>query len=442
VAQAVGLKLELGSRPLPLHADSCCNLGTLSFRMAMFDEQYPSPGMAQVMARAGDVEKVLSFLPNDVADPAWDALYQMGLLSESGHCDECIGDIVTKLDAENTKYHALVVLSAMGGRVPAECAEKVAALIGDRDFATRGLAAGLIGSMAAGVVKSPAMGQIEGLLKSEAVGVRAAAATAFGNMGPRALPVAGAVAALLADESQDESNFALRLGNAIRNPAPTMSRPKCAALFALGRMGSAEHMDQITEALKDKQFEVRACAAEAVGNLGTDKVSESETFLLSEATINDDTHPVRAAAVGALGKLKAENYVSTVAEALTDKKQSVRLAALGAMGALGDVGEAHTHEVFRCMTEDSVVVRAAALRCLSLMGEMGQNYASVVATQLFDQHPDVKLAAIEALGRMGMYGAAFEDEIGAFLNDEDQRIQDAATKAMESLRESGKAGKR
>jgi HEAT repeat protein len=394
--------------------------------------------MAQVMARSGDVEKVLSFVPSDVANPAWDALYQMGLLSESGHCDESIGDIVGKLDADNTKYSAMVVLSAMGGHVPTECAEKVAALISDRDFATRGLAAGLIGSMAAGVAKSPAMGKIEALLKSDAIGVRAAAATALGNMGPRALPAAGAVAALLADDSLDESNFALRLGNAIRRPAATAVRPKCAALFALGKMGSEKHMDQIAEALKDNSFEVRACAAEALGDLGADVVSESETFLLSEAATNDDTHPVRAAAVGALGKLKADNYVSTVAEALIDKKQSVRVAALGAMGALGDAGEAHTHEVFRCLTEDSVTVRAAAVRCLSLMGEMGQNYASVVATQLFDQQPDIKVAAIEALGRMGVYGAAFEDEVGSFLSDEDPRVQGAATKSIESMR----AGKR
>jgi len=404
--------------------------------MNIFGEQTQSAGIARVLhgPRTGDVEKVLKLLPGAVADPAWEALWGLGLLEKDGRCTKGIQDIVAKLDAENTRYQALVVLSAIGGRVPGECAEKVAALLGDNDFATRSLTAGLIGSMAASVSRGSAMKKIEALLKNENAGVRATAATAFGLMGPRALPVAGGVAALLGDEAQDESDFALRLGGAAGSSGPTASRPKCAALFALGRMGSADHLEQVSEALKDKNFEVRACAAEALGDLGADITGETETFWLCQLATNDDTYPVRAAALGALGKLKAEDCISTIVEALTDKKQSVRLAALGAMSEMGEAGERHTNEVFRLLTDDSVPIRAAAMRCLSLMGELGQNYASVIATQLVDQNPDIKLAAVEALGRMGKNGAAFEDEIGAFLNDEDPRIQAAAEKAIEAMK--------
>merc|ERR1711972_722912 len=120
------------------------------------------------------------------------------------------------------------------------------------------------------------------------------------------------------------------------------------------------------------------------------------------ASLSDSAFPVRAAAAVALSVLGSEGEIQALVDALSDKSHTVRLSAVLAMAEIGEPAWSYAHDVFKLLQDPVVQVQSAAARCLSLMGDVGGNYAAVLAT-LLNQSGDPELRT-EIITGLGRMG--------------------------------------
>lgn len=268
------------------------------------------------------------------------------------------------------------------------------------------------------------------LLKDADPGIRCSAALSLGKLGPQASSHASEVAKLLGDDAEDSSESYLAVGGgSLRSPA-TLRRPKCAALAALALMNASSHVSDMAMCLRDKAYEVRLCALEALMEMG-EAASKQSTSIM--ATMEDDVYIVRLKACQAIAALQAQDVMDNLPDLFKDEAPSVREAALEALASCPDIGKKYCSQVFKCLEDEYGVVRAAALRALASMDTVGQGYASAIAAELGNQDPHARAAACEALGKFGDYGAAFADEIESCQTDEVPMVRAAAAHAMAQL---------
>lgn len=330
----------------------------------------------------------------DVVSAACVALGSLGAESKAM-------DIGKKLDNDKTKYGALCGLTSL--KACGNFADAIVSkCLGDSDIFTRAQAVMALGSVpgsASTVAKR---------LKSDDPGVKAAAAYTLGKMGAKSY--AKDVAALLSDATEDTAWMSMSVGGggSARSMAP-LRKPACGALMALGMMGADSFASEVGEKTTDTDWEVRACAAEALGSMGDS--AKDISYQLANC-LDDDTYIVRAKACFALGACKADDQVDRLAEVLSDKSPEVRSAAAVAIASMGSAGEKYSPDVFALLsTAEASKVKCGAMTALSKMGETAYGYTSVIATFLFDEDPTVVCAAIGALSRMGQYGSAFSEEV-------------------------------
>jgi HEAT repeat protein len=260
--------------------------------------------------------------------------------------------------------------------------------------------------------------------------VRAAAADALGRSDP------GLVRAALAGAIGDRR---LRAGVA----------------HTYGRLGP-DGCATLLEFLADRDPEVRAAAADALGRCG---VSVTEALRESLRTESEDA--VRQALITALGRIGDEEGIATIAASLKEGSPTVRFAAARALGQLGSAGA--FEPLIRALEDPLPEIRIAALRSL---GELGDSRASPVVARhlahesreirrtaaialddlgdpaalrrlraaLADPDREVRLTAIDTLRRIG--GAAALASLEARANDEpDPVVRSALTRVVLDLRE-------
>mmetsp|Transcript_84481 Transcript_84481/g.262316 ORF Transcript_84481/g.262316 Transcript_84481/m.262316 type:complete len:605 (-) Transcript_84481:116-1930(-) len=343
-----------------------------------------------------------------------------------------IGDTLEKmLDKARTKEAALDAVAAMGEKAPPSCVGSVVAALGDADSSTRAAAVRAIGAMGeVAATSKDAMPKLKDLLKKEDAGVKAAAATALAAMGEKASAAADDLAALLTDDSEDQSGLALVVGGGSRRPPPQLRRPKAAAVSALGHMGVEGKASKISEALNDGNWEVRLCAAEALAVLKSKAKGEVSALM---GCLEDDAFPVRAMACFALGQIGDTEALARLVEAFEDSAFTVRMYAVQAVGEMGSSAEEHGHEVFKLTNDPVGDVRAAAVKVLSALGETAQNYAGVVATMVTDEDAGVRAAVCESLANMGEAGAECQPEIEDLFSDTVPGVRMAAIAAVEAM---------
>lgn len=149
--------------------------------------------------------------------------------------------------------------------------------------------------------------------------------------------------------------------------------------------------------------------------------------------LSDDIFPVRAQAARTLGAIQAVDEVEALASAVKDKASGVRLEAVLALATMGVASASASHSVVKLVNDDDDAIRAAAVRCISLMGPVGRNYATVIGTMLNDADPHVRCEACEALGRMEGIGPAFRDEIAELEWDNAHEVSTTASKVAAIL---------
>jgi HEAT repeat protein len=241
--------------------------------------------------------------------------------------------------------------------------------------------------------------------------VRAAVATALGQLGKPALP---AVLKALASEDAD-----LRFHAA-------------SALREMGPVGLPAFA-QLVERLKDADLDVRMAAASALGQIGDARAVEPLTALIPAGGPR-----LRRQAIKALGDLGARSKpaVPLLVTALKDPDRGVREAATG---ALWHVGKPSVTGLIGLLKEkdNDTETRVRAVVVLGLIGKDAEEAVPALTTAVKDKDAYVRLYAIRALGRMG---AAAKPAIKALRDarkDEEPKIREAADEALGKISPGG-----
>jgi aminopeptidase N len=171
------------------------------------------------------------------------------------------------------------------------------------------------------------------------------------------------------------------------------------SLLALGRIGSGDAEKGVIAALANSEPWVRE---QAVTQLGHFRDDSSLTSRLAQIFHDDPAYRVRAAALGALGQIKAPDARETLeAAAKIDSPDDViRRAALRAMGLLGDDRSART--LLEWSSEGQPVrLRAVAIGSLARVDKKNADIESKLLAYLNDSSFDIRFAALSALGERG-----------------------------------------
>ncbi|BAZ65308.1 hypothetical protein NIES4106_00460 [Fischerella sp. NIES-4106] len=103
------------------------------------------------------------------------------------------------------------------------------------------------------------------------------------------------------------------------------------AAYALGKIGGAEAVEVLKQALNDEYSHVRCKAAEALGKIG-----DAEAVEVLKLALNDEYSDVRWRAADALGEIGGAEAVEVLKLALNDEYSDVRWRAADALGNIAD----------------------------------------------------------------------------------------------------------
>jgi len=265
--------------------------------------------------------------------------------------------------------------------------------------------------------------KIGNLLNHREVHVRCAATVVLGSF--KAKSFVKRIAPLLEDDAEDESWLPMQVGKAELRPKAELRKPLCAALYALGMMGSKANADKAVCFLTDTNWEVRLAAVDALKKMG--EIAREHTGKLVEA-LDDEIYVVRAATCFAIAELELEDHARDISNLLTDPAEDVRSAAAASLGLMGEAGRAFSSEIFELVNDFSSHVRIAAIEALVQLDE--QVYAGVIAQMMEDADVFVCVCVIDALGNLGEHGSAFAEDVARFLKHDIPQVRAAAARSL------------
>ncbi len=213
------------------------------------------------------------------------------------------------------------------------------------------------------------------------------------------------------------------------------------AADALGRTGGAVASKKLLEALEvAKEPWVRNRAASALGNFKDDTTVVEK---LNSIAREDSSYRARAAALQALGKLKAPGALTALKEAVSVESPDgfLRNAALRAMGSLGD-DKAEPLLLEWSAAGKPIESRQAAIASLARLQKDNTEITKQITGYLGGSQFPVRLSAVLALGARG--DASAIPALEALLKSDDLSIAFAPLirEQIERLKKpkSGKAG--
>ena len=163
------------------------------------------------------------------------------------------------------------------------------------------------------------------------------------------------------------------------------------AVEALRRIGDAEAVPGLLEALHDADADVRWAAAAALERIGD---AAAVPGLL--AALRDANAGVRRAAAEMLGQIGDAAAVPGLLQALGNANADVRWAAAAALGQIGDATA--VPGLLHALGDTAWLVRAAAAEAL---GRIGAPAVPGLLAALGDANADVRKEAARALGQIG-----------------------------------------
>lgn len=287
---------------------------------------------------------------------------------------------------------------------------------------------------------------VQKALSSQVDRQKCAAAVALGHLGEKAS--ATEIASLLNDGFVDSESARLYASCVIEKPPTSMRFAKCAACFALSKLGEegAKFSEKIVGLLEgpSEPWEVREAALLALGDLaslGCPIATEAEVKALER--IADTETPVECAAMLAMGQMcgamgcksaeseTCEGMTRGIVTRLASSNPVVRASAAKALSNMGQAGLPYLDRLVKRFQEDRCPsVKAAAMLAFTKFGKAGQVYAPAIAAMLSDESPTVRVAAIESVALMGERGAALVDEIAEYLEDPEGSVRAAAAAAL------------
>jgi aminopeptidase N len=204
-------------------------------------------------------------------------------------------------------------------------------------------------------------------------------------------------AALALGEIKDDPQAVAALGYAVQHDAFWGVRVE--SLKALGKIGGGAAEKQILVALNDDKPWVRKAAVQQLGNF-TDDTSLSPKLI--EIASKDKAYGVRAAALNALGEIKAPKAYDLLTAALkTDSPDdTLRNGALEGLGSLGNDRAVPSLLEWSAPGKD-FDTRGAAIQAVAGLDLQNKTITHTLISYLKEPYTDVKFTTLFALGRRG-----------------------------------------
>jgi aminopeptidase N len=246
---------------------------------------------------------------------------------------------------------------------------------------------------------------------------------------------ADAAVALGKLKADDEA--AAALGGALRNDKARGARQVAAE--SLGDLNSPAAAKQLLSALDEvKEPELRATIVQTLGSF---KDNAEISAKLESIAKDDPSYRARAAALGAIGRMKTPKAyeILTVAVSSDSLDGFVRNAALRGLGPLGDDKAVLLLREWAAPGKE-IPSRQAAISSLARLQKDDKEITSQIAGYLTEPHFPVRVASIFALGSRG--DASAIPALEALLKSDDLSIEMAPRiKAqIERLKNPGKGG--
>jgi aminopeptidase N len=226
--------------------------------------------------------------------------------------------------------------------------------------------------------KKDAIALIYQLMNAETVPDRADAAVALGEM-------------------KDDPQVVKALGYAAQHDPFWGIRVE--SLKALGKIGGGAAEEQILAAVNDDQPWVRKIAVQQLGSFTDDP---SLAAKLVEISTKDKAYGVRAAALSAIGEIKAPKAYDILSAALKmdSPDDTIRKGALEGLGSLGD------DRAVPALLEWSAPgkefeTRGSAIEAVAGLDLKNKAITQTIVSYLQEPYIDVKFTALFALGRRG-----------------------------------------
>jgi aminopeptidase N len=197
---------------------------------------------------------------------------------------------------------------------------------------------------------------------------------------------------------KDDAEVDASLGETVRNDQAWGVRATSAD--ALGERKTPAAAKQLLESLNGATEPwVRNRIVAALGNF---KDNAEVSAKLDEVAASDKSYRSRAAALQALGKVKAPNALATLNAAAAGESPDnfLRNAALRAMGALGDDKAVPSLQEWVAVGKP-IDTRQAAISSLARLQKKDKQITQQLAGYLTEPHFPVRMSAIFALGERG-----------------------------------------
>jgi aminopeptidase N len=233
-----------------------------------------------------------------------------------------------------------------------------------------------------------------------------------GELGDRA----DAAVALGKWKGDDEA--AAALGEALRNDKTQGVR--LVAAKALGDLNTPAAAKQLLNALdRATEAELRETIVQSLGSL---KETAEITAKLELIAREDSSYRARAAALGAIGRMKTPKAYETLTAAVSGESPDgfLRNAALRGLGSLGDDKAVPLLREWSLPGKE-IASRQAAISSLGRLQKDNQEITNQIAGYLSEPHFSVRLAAIFALGTRG--DASAVPALEALLKSNDLSIE-------------------
>jgi HEAT repeat protein len=189
------------------------------------------------------------------------------------------------------------------------------------------------------------------------------------------------------------------LHNALHDTAHAAVRWQAAMILgSLGPSAGQTSVPVLTEALSDRDPQVRAAAAEALGNIGQVAAPALPKLYILLRDIDAD---VRRKAVEALPNISSDtSMIGLLIGALSDPTPEVRRSAVTALGALGMPTDRVIGALAHALTDSWAAVRAAAALALAQIGPPARASRTALLVARRDSNSQVRRVAEDALRRI------------------------------------------
>jgi aminopeptidase N len=244
-------------------------------------------------------------------------------------------------------------------------------------------------------------------------------------------------AAVALGKLKDDDEAASALGDALRTDKTRGVREVVAE--QLGNLNSPAAAKLLLGAFEgEKEPEVRASIVQA---LGTFKASPEITSKLESVAKDDSSYRARAAALGAIGRMKSPQAYELLTGAVNGNSPDgfLRNAALRALGPLGDDKAVPLLREWAAPGKE-IASRQAAISSLARLQKDNKEITNQIAGYLTEPHFPVRMAAIFALGTRG--DASAIPALESLLKSNDLSIEMAPMikTQIAELRNPGKGG--